>query len=290
MAGYRTRFTDLVGCRWPVQLAAMGGGVGGPELARAVQQAGGLGMVSRGEPVPDPGCGVNFLVPFLAADSDSASASDVAEAGRGAGVVEFFYGPPRPALVEAGRAAAPVVGWQVGSADEGRAAAEAGCDYVVVQGIEAGGHVRGRESLDAVLGQVLDDIDLPVVAAGGIATAERVADLIARGADAVRVGTRFLVCPEARAHDDYVAALLAASADDTVLTGWFAEGWPDAPHRVLRASVAAGEQSGWRSALPPARRSARPATDMAQYAGMGVGAVAKVEPAAEVVADLVRLL
>lgn len=282
--GHATRFTELVGCRWPVQLAAMGGGVGGAPLAAAVQAAGGLGMVSWGEEVPDPRCGMNFLVPFVR------SAAAVTEAAAGAGAVEFFYGEPDPELVAAGRAAAPVVGWQVGSVAEARAAEQAECDYIVVQGNEAGGHVRGREGLDTLLAAVLHRTRVPVVAAGGISTAERVADVIARGADAVRVGTRFLVCPEGLAHDDYIEALLAASGDDTVLTEWFSDGWPDAPHRVLRSCAEAAARSGWRSPQPPARDARRPAHDMAQYAGTGVGAVTKVQPAADVIADLVRLL
>lgn len=282
--GHRTRFTELVGCLWPVQLSAMGGGVGGSELAAAVQDAGGLGMVSWGEELPDPGCGINFLVPFVR------SASEVTEASRGASVVEFFYGDPDPALVLSGRAVAPVVGWQVGSVEEAKAAVSAGCDYIVVQGTEAGGHVRGHEPLDLVLPEVLEKSSVPVVAAGGIATAERVAALISLGADAVRVGTRFLVCPEAHAHDQYVANLIAATSDGTVLTDWYDEGWPHAPHRVLRSSVDAARQSGWRSPLPPARDIDRPVGDMAQYAGTGVGAISEVQSAAEVVADLVRLL
>lgn len=284
MSGYKTRFTELVGCRWPIQVAAMGGGVGGTELAAAVQHAGGLGMVSWGEPVPDPGCGVNFLAPFVRSEAD------VTDAARGAGVVEFFYGEPDPKLVLASRKAAPVIGWQVGSVEEARSAADAGCDYVVIQGTEAGGHVRGRDGLDAMLSRVLDQVDVPVLAAGGIATAERVGELVQRGADGVRVGTRFLVCPEAHAHDDYVANLLAASGEDTILTGWFDEGWPDAPHRVLRSSFEAAQQSGWRSALPPSRDTDRPVRDMAQYAGAGVGEVTAVQSAADVLADLVRLL
>jgi NAD(P)H-dependent flavin oxidoreductase YrpB (nitropropane dioxygenase family) len=106
----------------------------------------------------------------------------------------------------------------------------------------------------------------------------------------VRVGTRFLTCPEARTHDAYVAALLAASGDDTELTDWFDDGWADAPHRVLRAALDAARASGWRSPLPPSRDVDRPVHDMAQYAGTGVGAVTSAQPAADVLADLVRLL
>jgi len=284
MSGLRTRFTELVGCEWPVQLAGMGGAVAGPELAAAVQAAGGLGMVGWGEDIPAAGCGVNFLVPFITA------ADQVVDAARGARVAELFYGTPDRELVDAARRVAAVVGWQVGSAAEAAAAEEAGCDYVVAQGTEAGGHVRGQQSLDVVLPAVVAAVRVPIVAAGGIASAERVAEVLDRGADAVRVGTRFLVCPESRAHEDYKASLLAASADDTVLTEWFDEGWQHAPHRVLRAALDAAHTSGWRQPQPPTRDTGRSALDMALYAGTGVGAVTVEEPAAAVIADLVRLL
>ena len=283
-SGRRTRFTDLVGCRWPLQLSAMGGGVGGTELAAAVHDAGGLGMVSSGEKVPRPGCGVNFLVPFVG------STKDVTQAAGGARVVEFFYGNPDRELVLAGRSVAPIIGWQVGSAEEALAAVKAGADYVVIQGTEAGGHVRGRDELDSLLPEVLEQSRVPVVAAGGIATSQRVADLIARGADAVRIGTRFLACPEAHAHEEYVANLLAATGEATELTDWYDDGWPQAPHRVLRSSLEAARQTGWRSPVPPTRGVDRPVRDMAQYAGTGVGAVTRIQSAADVVADLVRLL
>jgi NAD(P)H-dependent flavin oxidoreductase YrpB (nitropropane dioxygenase family) len=281
---YRTRFTELVGCAWPVQLAAMGGGTGGPELAAAVGAAGGLGMVSWTDEIPDPACGVNFLVPFLPGPGD------ITAIAQKASVAEFFFGTPCPEAVRAAKSAGAVVGWQVGSAEEARLAVEAGCDYVVAQGNEAGGHVRARRPLDEVLAEVRAEVDVAVLAAGGIATAERVAEVLGAGADGVRVGTRFLICPESRAHPQYVANLLAASGEDTVLTEWFDEGWPEAPHRVLRRALQNAQSSGWRSTQPPVAGADHSVADMAQYAGTGVGQVARIESAAEVVADLVRLL
>ena len=259
-----TRFTNLVGCTLPVQLAAMGG-VGTTELAAAVAEAGGLGMVPAGTQPAGGACGVNFLMPF-------------------------FYADPRADVVAAAHDAGAVAGWQVGSPAEAVAAEKAGCDYVVAQGIEAGGHVRGSQTLDEVLAQVLSSVRIPVVAAGGIATAERAAEVIRSGADAVRVGTRFVASPESGAHPDYVRMLLAATADDTVLTEWFSDGWENAPHRVLSSSVAAAQKTGWRATVPPYRGVDRNPSDMAMYAGMGVGDVNVSQPAAEVVADLVRLL
>jgi NAD(P)H-dependent flavin oxidoreductase YrpB (nitropropane dioxygenase family) len=279
-----TPFSDLVGCAWPVQLAGMGGAVGGPALALAVQTAGGLGMISFGEELPDRRCGVNVLWPFRPPPEALEEM-----AGR-THIVEFFYGPPDDVTVELVHGAGALAGWQVGSVDEALQAARAGCDYLVAQGTEAGGHVRGTQPLDAVLAEVVERVDLPVVAAGGIATAERVAELFTRGAHGVRVGTRFLACTESNAHEDYVADLLAAGADDTVLTEWFDEGWPDAPHRVLRPALEAAMAANRHSPSPPSRSETKGVAAMAQYAGTGVGSVTCVESAAAVVADLVRLV
>ena len=140
----------------------------------------------------------------------------IAEAAGTVRVVEFFEGDPDQSLVTAGHSGGALVSWQAGSAGEGRAAEAAGCDLVVAQGVEAGGHVRGTAALDELLPAMLAAVGGPVVAAGGIGTAERAAGLIAAGADAVRVGTRFLACPECNTHSAYVDALLAAGAGNTL--------------------------------------------------------------------------
>ena len=85
--------------------------------------------------------------------------------------------------------------------------------------------------------EVLDAVDVPVVAAGGIGNARTAAAALAAGADAVRVGTRFVATQEADTHPDYADALVRARAEDTVLTEAFSVMWPDAPHRVLRSCV-----------------------------------------------------
>ncbi len=282
----RTRFTELVGCRLPLQLAGMGG-VGTAELAAAVASAGGLGMVpGYVEPPQGAGAiGVNFLLPW-GADLDA-----IAEAGRKARVCEFFYAWPTRAPVEAAHAVGALAAWQVGSADEAIAAAEAGCDFVVAQGTQAGGHVRGKLRLEDLLRQVRAAVHRPVVAAGGIASGERVAEVMAAGADAVRVGTPFVAAVESGAHPDYIAALIEARGEgDTILTTQFNEGWPDAPHRVLRSALKRAQDRDYHGVSPPSRETPAPVTHMALYAGTSVGEVHKVRPAAEIVAELVRLL
>jgi len=308
-----TRFTELVGCRVPIQQAGMGA-VSTPELASAVARAGGLGMLAGAGMPPtvliemltaataasDGGpIGLNFLIPFL----DDATIVD--RVARRARVVEFFYGDPRADLVARAHAGGALAFWQVGSIREALAAEAAGCDAVVVQGTEAGGHVRGNTSLLPLLGVALDHVEIPVIAAGGIATARDVAAALAAGASAVRIGTRFLATNESGAHPQYVAALLAAGADDTVLTEAFSAGWPDAPHRVLRSCIEAATAHGEEvvaktrigatmvpvrrfSVEPPSRATEGHVAAMALYAGESAGAVSAVVPAADLVRELVE--
>jgi len=305
----RTSFTELVGCQVPIQQAGMGG-VATPELAAAVADAGGLGMVSMvfvpaaevevtlGALAKRTGgtVGLNVLMPFLDREVVEVAASRVR-------VVEFFYADPDPVLVSLVHGGGALAAWQVGSLAEARAAVEAGCDFVVVQGTEAGGHVRGQLSLLPLLESVLGAVDVPVVAAGGIATARGVAAVLAAGAAGARLGTRFVATREADAHPAYVEALLRASASDTVLTTTFSGMWPDAPHRVLRSCVEAAEaapdgavaQMSFGTKQVPVPRFAVPCPTrdttgaieaMALYAGESAGAVTEVMAAADVVREL----
>lgn len=314
-----TRFTELVGCTVPIQQAGMGA-VSPPELAAAVSDAGALGMLGTAHPgltaisladrldrlraLTDKSFGVNFIVaPQLRKHLDMRC---VEIAARAAKVVEFFYGEPDRTLVEMAHAGGALVSWQVGSSKEALAAAEAGCDLVVLQGVEAGGHVRGTTSTLALLAEVIGSVDVPVLAAGGIGTGREMATALAAGANGVRIGTRFVAAVEAAAHPEYVAALTAAQAEDTIYTGVFARGFRDAPHRVLRSSVAAveafqgdavGETIGLDGRRVPAPRLFAFAADktatgtigaMSLFAGTSVDAVKQVQSAAEIVLELVE--
>jgi nitronate monooxygenase len=310
-----TRFTDLVGCTVPIQQAPMGS-FARPRLAAAVSAAGGLGMVvvTGAEPEriarrldeaielsPGP-IGANFFLLM----SDPATLPDcVATAAERAQVIDFFYSEPDPELVAIVHANGSLASWQVGSCKEAVAAESAGCDFIVVQGVEAGGHVRGQISLLTLLSEVLDAVNVPVLAAGGIGTGRALAAVLAAGADGVRVGTRFVAAQEAEAHPNYVGALIASDADDTLYADTFTYGYSGAPHRVLRASAEAAQkfngeivgesydpESG--TTLPIYHLQKMTATRyatgkieaMPHWAGESVSGVHSVQTAAEIVTEL----
>lgn len=311
-----TRFTALVGCSVPIQQAGMDWPVGNSTLAAAVANAGGLGIVGVYGLPPERiahildalraettgVCGANFIMRFV--DPAQVRASIEAAATR-VKVVDFFYSEPDPTLVDLVHAQGALACWQVGSRAEAVAAVEAGCDFIVAQGIEAGGHVRGRIGLLALLGEVLDAVSVPVLAAGGIGSGRAMAAAMAAGADGVRVGTRFVAAEEAGAHPTYVAALIAADARDTVYTEAFSFNWPNAPHRALRSSVEAAQAfqgdivGEWVSVdtgeREPIHRFACLTVDrhvtgaieaMPHWAGESVDGVKHVQPAADIVQEL----
>lgn len=304
----RTRFTELVGCEVPIQQAPMGG-VATTELVAAVNEAGGMGAIGVG-PMPAPVVSgmleqirshtqgpllVNVLVPYLDPDV-------VKVAAAGAQVVDFYHGAPDASLVELVHGEGALAGWQVGSLGEALAAAGAGCDLVVVRGVEGGGRMYGTESLWPLLVEVVEAVDVPVLAAGGIGDARGAAAALAAGADGVRMGTRFIAAAESGAHPVYRDAVIAASGADSVLTDEFRVEWPDegAWSRVLRSSLEAarafdgdvvGELDLGEMKLPvpklglppPLRISSGELAAMAMYAGESVRFVRSVEPAGEIV-------
>jgi NAD(P)H-dependent flavin oxidoreductase YrpB (nitropropane dioxygenase family) len=240
--------------------------------------------------------GLNFVMPFF----DRALLEAVAHRVR---LVEWFWGEPDPVLVAVAHDAGALAAWQVGSRDEAVAAADAGCDLIVAQGVEAGGHVRGTIGLLPLLDAVLGAVEVPVVAAGGIGTGRGVAAVLAAGASAARIGTRFVATLESGAHPSYKQALVSAQAAGTVLTETFGIGWPDAPHRVLRSAVQAaealagdqaGDVGGAGGPFPvprfdvrsPSRATRGHIDAMALYAGQSVTAVTAITPAADVVREI----
>ena len=178
-----------------------------------------------------------LAVNFLLADSDPDA---VAFAARHVRMIDFFWFDPDPQLIDIAHQRGRLVCWQVGSADEARAAVDAGSDLVVAQGIEAGGHVRGYAPLADLLPQVIAAVDVPVLAAGGIADRPHCCECLDMGAAGARIGTRFVATTEAGAHPSYKQAIVDAEAGDTEITGEFADCPLCATNpraRVLRACI-----------------------------------------------------
>jgi nitronate monooxygenase len=141
-------------------------------------------------------------------------------------VVSFHFGLPAPALLKRVKAAGCIVLASATTVEEARSLAGDGCDVIIAQGFEAGGH-RGMfltEDLAAQVGtfalvpQVVDAVKLPVIAAGGITDARGIAAAFALGASAVQLGTAFLFCPESKIQPPHRAALTKARDDGTVVT------------------------------------------------------------------------
>ena len=224
----RTSLTDLLACRVPIQQAPMGV-ISTPELAVAVADAGGIGSVAAWGKSPDQLgpllarmagetaglLSVNFAGAHPDPDAVRLAASQVA-------LVDFFWFDPDPALVDLVHEGGALVCWQVGSLEEAHQAVAAGCDVVAVQGLEAGGHVRGTSALLPLLSAVVEEVDVPVLAAGGVADARALAAVLAAGAGGARIGTGFIATTESGAHPSYRAAIVAAEGRDTEITNAFA--------------------------------------------------------------------
>ena len=247
---------------------------------------------------------MNFIIRpgSVAAQSPREFIEQAAKVGR---VVEFFYADPSAEFVRIVHDQGALASWQVGSPEEALKAADVGCDIIVAQGIEAGGHVRGTVGLLDLLCEVLEAVpEIPVLASGGIGTGRAMAAALATGADGVRVGTRFVASEEAGVHPTYTDALIAASAEDSIYTRTFHVGWPEAPHRVLRCAIEAAaaaqhesvgtvlNMDGAQATVPrfAATVADRTATGhvgaMALYAGQSVGAVKRLMPALEIIREL----
>ncbi|MFZ5709399.1 MAG: NAD(P)H-dependent flavin oxidoreductase [Pseudomonadota bacterium] len=317
----------LTGQRIPVVQAPIGSAAT-PALVGAVTRAGGMGGLAM--TWSDPAAAVAKVRATREATGGAAFFANFvlhfpcegfgAALDAGVPIVTLSWGLNAGMVARAHRAGAKV-GIQVGNADGARRAREAGADFLIAQGVEAGGHVQSTTPLATLLPAVLAEAGgLPVIAAGGIASGAAIARVIAAGAAGAMMGTRFLASAEADVHADYQAALIAACSDDTAFTNCFDVGWPFAMHRVLRNDTF----KAWEAAgcpQPPARpgegetvfrgvdedfprysdTSPMPGATGALrsaclYAGAGVGDIRSVEPAegltvrlwAEARAELVR--
>ncbi|WP_029137158.1 NAD(P)H-dependent flavin oxidoreductase [Nakamurella lactea] len=303
-----TWLTERLGIRHPVISASMTGVAHG-RLARAVSRAGGLGMLGIGSQVP-----VEFLADEARIASDDGALPFgvgltawalpgrpelvAATAAQRPALVSLSFGPVRPGDVELLHAAGVVVSAQVHNPQAARDAVAAGVDLIEAQGTEAGGHT-GTVAMLPLLQRLRQEVDVPVLAAGGIGTPEALAAVLVAGAVGARVGTPLLLSQEAVLDDAARDRLRAAEVDQTVLSPLFDQvlrpGWPqDYPVRTLANDFT----DAWADKvdhLPPgaeARRQVTDAVDSGNYdlapilAGQAVGLLTAARPAADVITEL----
>ncbi len=249
----RTPVCELLGIDRPIVQAPIGAAAG-PQLAAAVSQAGALGMLALSWARDTAGLvsqtaaltGCPFGGNLVLAWDQHRRLHQALEAGLR--IVSLTWGDPAGYVEEAHEAGAVVL-HTVGSAEEARRARAAGVDVIVAQGWEAGGHVWGSIATLPLVPAVVDAVDpVPVIAAGGIGDGRGVAAVLALGAQAAWLGTRFLLAEEAPVHQVYRDLLIGSNETDA---HWYANlydvEWPDAPHRAIRNATA----KAWEAAGSP---------------------------------------
>jgi NAD(P)H-dependent flavin oxidoreductase YrpB (nitropropane dioxygenase family) len=323
----RTRLCELLNIEVPVLGAPMGPEIAGLELAAAVSNAGGLGMISFGGYPPSAlrerirklrsltskPFAVNVLLGGPRLQFPETDFVDACIAER-VPVLSFFWGDPTSYVEKAHEAGIKVCD-QIGSVAAAKRAANAGVDFIIAQGVEAGGHVAGTVSTMVLTPRVVETVaPVPVVSAGGIADGRGLAAALALGAEGVVLGTRLIASAECNAHELYKQKILTASEEDTVRTTLFGRGWPNAYHRVLRTRFVerwlpdekrgseerpdepvVGEVTlgGVRlplprfGGIPPARDATGEIESMDLLAGQCCGLVRDVKPAAEIIREMV---
>jgi nitronate monooxygenase len=293
-----------------------------PRLPAAVSNAGGLGtiglwwaedagaVVRETAALTDRPFGGNFAL-----TSDQHHRVDQALAA-GLRIVSFIFGDPQP-YVDQVHEAGGLVLHTVGSAEEARRAVDSGVDVIVAQGWEAGGHVWSGVATLPLVPAVVDAVaPVPVIAAGGIGDARGVVAVLALGAQAAWLGTRFLLADEMPLHEDYRRFLVEAPE---TRAEWYPNlyevGWPDAPHRALHNSTAERWEAAGRpppgsrpgegdviahlgtgepvvryAPAPPLVGTTGEVEAMSLWAGQSVALAKRSQPAAEIVAELVSRL
>jgi nitronate monooxygenase len=319
----QTPLCRQLGIEYPIFSVGMGGGMAGPELVAAVSNAGGCGVLGMGglparyirqqiqhlRTLTDKPFGVNIILPMLQEGQIEACFDEKVP------ILVLFWGDPQPYVEEAHKRGTKVF-IQVGSVAEAKAAAAAGVDAIIAQGVESGGHVKST-SLSTIVPAVVEAVKpIPVIAAGGIANGRGVVAALSLGAQAVSMGTRFLCSEETQVLRAYKERVMQAKAEDTVYTLLFDVGWPNAAHRVLRnkeitewetvGRPETGKRPGEGSTLgtmqiagttvdvpryavfPPMPGFSGDIERTALYAGESCTLINDIKPAAQIVRDIVR--
>jgi enoyl-[acyl-carrier protein] reductase II len=298
----KTRITGLLGIEHPIFQAAMSWASSNAPLVIAVSNAGGLGVLGAGPLRPDDFAAVLKEIksktsrPFgVNIPLNGARAPELLEIAlrERIPVMVASQGGPREHLA---RFRAVGTKWLhvVASVEHAKKAEAAGVDALVVDGAEAGGHPPPSNVGTIVLvRRVVRATRLPVVASGGVADGAGVAALLALGAEAVQLGTRFIATPEAGVHENYKRAVLAADVHDTCLVGP-----PDLPIRQIRNAFTRQFEASSkeeREALFKASSLKKAALEGdvewgKVEAGQSAGLVDEILPAAEVMKRLVQEL
>lgn len=221
----KTDICDLLQIEYPIFQGGMAW-LGTAELASAVSEAGGLGIIGAGHMPPDVfrneihkvkertnkpfGCNIMLMSPFVKEVMEVVVEERVPVITTGAGNPGIYI----PALKEIGTKVIPVVA----SVLLAKRLLRGGIDAIIAEGTESGGHV-GDITTMSLLPQAVDAVNVPVIAAGGIADGRGVVAAFALGAHAVQMGTRFVLSEECIAHENYKNAVLKAKDRSTVMTG-----------------------------------------------------------------------
>lgn len=247
----RTPLLHRLGCEIPIMLAGMGG-VARHQLAAAVTNAGGFGVLGM---VREPTSLIReevqalqaltdgpFAVNLIPAATDRRLLTDQIATCLSLNVDSFvFFWEVDTGLVSFLKREGKQVIHQIGNQRDADLALAAGADVLIVQGQEAGGHVRGQTATLSLLPQIIAGSDVPVVASGGIASGRALVAALDMGAQGVSLGTAFLATHEANAHDHHKQRVIQASADSTLYSTRFTRNWHEpAPVRVLPNAVTAG--------------------------------------------------
>ena len=303
----QTRLTELLNVRYPIMLAGMAG-VSLAEVVAAVSEAGGYGVLGAGDLTPgqisEEMARVRQLTnkPFGVDLLHALNDNPIEEVRRiiDGGATSFAAGLGVPSRViglchEAGLKVITVTA----TVKHARMAAEAGCDLIVAQGSEAGGHTGSVGSF-ALFPQAVDAVSIPVVAAGGIYDGRGLAAALAFGCAGVWVGTRFVASQEARAADVYKQAIVRAAESDTVVSRCWTgktlralrnattEDWERRPQEIKpfpqQAELMA--QRGLLGFLFPEMAERDPAHNCFP-AGQGCGGIAAVQTCREIVDEFI---